>query len=64
MHEFAQTQSISPYLFALVAGPFHVFEDQHGAIPLAIYCRKSLAEHMDPDEFFTVTKQGLSFFAA
>ena len=61
--EFATTASFSPYLFALVAGPFHVFEDRHGEIPLAIYCRESLAQHMDPDEFFEVTKQGLDFFA-
>ena len=63
VHEFAQTQLLSPYLLALIAGPFHVFQDQHGEIPLAIYCRESLAEHMDPEEFFTVTKQGLDFFA-
>ena len=60
---FAQTALLSPYLFALVAGPFHKFQDRHGAIPLAVYCRQSLAKHMDPEEFFTVTKQGLTFFA-
>ena len=63
VHEFAQTQLLSPYLLALVAGPYHVFHDQHGDTPLAIYCRESLAEHMDPEEFFQVTKQGLSFYA-
>ena len=64
VHEFGQTQILSPYLLALVAGPYHVFRDTHGEIPLAVYCRESLAGHMDPEEFFEVTKQGLSFFAA
>ena len=61
--EFATTASFSPYLVAVVAGPFHKFEDRFREIPLAIYCRESLAQHMDPDEFFEVTKQGLEFFA-
>ena len=68
LHEFAQTQLFSPYLLALIAGPYHVFTDRHvsdgnGETPLGIYCRKSLAAHMDPEEFFEVTKQGLTFFA-
>ena len=73
LHEFARTQLFSPYLLALIAGPYHVFTDLHvspghvsdgqGETPLGIYCRKSLAAHMDPEEFFEVTKQGLTFFA-
>ena len=68
LHEFARTQLFSPYLLALIAGPYHVFTDRHvsdgnGETPLGIYCRKSLAAHMDPEEFFEITKQGLTFFA-
>ena len=68
LHEFAQTQLFSPYLLALIAGPYHVFTDSHagdgnGETPLGIYCRKSLADYMDPEEFFEITKQGLTFFA-
>ncbi len=63
VHEFDQSALLSPYLLALVAGPFHVFEDAHGDIPLRVFCRESLAPHMDPDEFFQVSKQGLTFFA-
>ena len=63
VHEFDQSALLSPYLLALVAGPFHVFEDAHRDIPLRVFCRQSLAPHMDPDELFQVTKQGLTFFA-
>ncbi|HUQ62543.1 MAG TPA: aminopeptidase N [Acidimicrobiales bacterium] len=59
---FAPTAVISTYLMAVVAGPYHVVEDSHDGIPLGLYCRKSLAEHLDPDEIFEVTRQGLDFF--
>ncbi|MEE9278096.1 MAG: aminopeptidase N, partial [Dehalococcoidia bacterium] len=61
-HEFQRTPRFSPYLVALVAGPFHVFKDRYTEVPLATYCRESLAKHMDPEEFFAITRQGLEFF--
>ena len=30
--------------------------------PLGALCRASMAEHFEPDDVFTVTKQGLDFF--
>ncbi|HEX8771307.1 MAG TPA: aminopeptidase N, partial [Acidimicrobiales bacterium] len=59
---FAPTAVISTYLVAVVAGPYHAVEASHDGIPLGLYCRESLAEHLDPDEIFTVTRQGLDFF--
>jgi aminopeptidase N len=35
--------------------------DQHRNIPLGLYCRKSLAEYLEPAELFEITKQGLDF---
>jgi aminopeptidase N len=61
---FAETPPIPTYITAVVAGPYHHVTDQHGDIPLGLYCRKSLAEHLDPDEIFTITKQGLDWFQA
>jgi aminopeptidase N len=61
---FATTAAFSTYLFALAAGPFRRFEERYGEIPLALYCRDSLARYIDPDELFAITKQGLEFFAA
>ncbi len=49
--EFTTTPRISTYITAVVAGPYyHVHDDYVGekTVPLGIYCRKSLAESLDP----------------
>ncbi|MEH0844387.1 aminopeptidase N [Micromonospora sp. CPCC 205711] len=62
--EFAPTAPLSTYFVSLVAGPWHVRRDEHDGIPLGVYCRRSLAAHLDADieEIFTVTKQCLDRF--
>ena len=52
-----------PYVTALVAGPYHE-RDRHAttASTSGVYCRASLAEHLDADEIFEVTKQGFDWF--
>jgi len=66
VHQFATTPRMSTYLVALIAGPYaewkDAYSDEHGEIPLGIYCRASLAEHMDADRLFTETKQGFGFY--
>ncbi|HEX4727327.1 MAG TPA: aminopeptidase N [Jatrophihabitans sp.] len=59
---FETTPPISPYLTALVAGPYFRASDHHDGIDLGLYCRRSLAEHLDTDELFTVTKQGFDWY--
>ncbi|HJV09439.1 MAG TPA: aminopeptidase N, partial [Acidimicrobiales bacterium] len=61
---FSPTDIISTYLVAVVAGPYHVARDVHGQVDLGIYCRESLAQYLDADELFTLTKEGLDFFEA
>jgi aminopeptidase N len=65
-HVFADSARISPYISALIAGPYTRWTDEYtddeGTIPLGIYCRTSLAEHMDADRLFTETKQGFRFY--
>ena len=65
-HTFATTPKMSTYLVALVAGPYavwrDVYHDEHGEIPLGIFCRASLAQHMDAERLFTETKQGFEFY--
>ena len=65
-HSFAATPRMSTYLVALIAGPYarwdDVYSDDHGDIPLGLFCRKSLAEFMDADRLFTETKQGFGFY--
>lgn len=66
VHTFATTPRMSTYLVALIAGPYAVwndtYTDEHGEIPLGIYCRSSLAPHMDAERLFTETKQGFGFY--
>ncbi len=59
---FGATPKMSSYLTAIVAGPYHGVRDRHGDVDLGIFCRQSLAQYLDPDEIFTVTKQGLDFY--
>ncbi|PIJ04737.1 hypothetical protein BMH30_14880, partial [Leucobacter sp. OLES1] len=54
--EFAPTKPISSYITAVAAGPYFGVRDSwtkgDGSleIPLGVYCRASLAEHLDADE--------------
>lgn len=63
---FARTKRMSTYITAIVAGPYHHVHDEYsgefGTYPLGLYCRKSLAEFLDHDHLFNVTKQGFAFF--
>ena len=59
---FPATPPMSSYVTHVSAGPYHAVRDEHDGIPLGIFCRQSLAEYLDPDEIFTVTKQGFDFF--
>src|SRR5690606_11659690 len=67
-HVFATTKPMSTYLVALVAGPYAEWrdefpgEDGQDPIPLGIYTRASLAEHVDAERLFTETKQGFEFY--
>ncbi|WP_449060289.1 aminopeptidase N [Planomonospora algeriensis] len=59
---FPPTPVMSTYITALCAGPYHKVTAEHDGIPLGLYCRASLAEHLDADNIFEVTRQGFDFF--
>ncbi|WP_214109690.1 aminopeptidase N [Acrocarpospora catenulata] len=59
---FPPTPVLSTYITALVAGPYAVVRDEHDGIPLGLFVRQSLAEHLDSENLFEVTKQGFDFF--
>jgi aminopeptidase N len=62
---FDPTPRISTYITAMIAGPYaHVHDEYRGkkVVPLGMYARKSLAEFMDPDDVFLITKQGFAYF--
>ena len=59
---FPPSPVMSTYITAVAAGPYHEVRSEHDGIPLGIYCRQSLAQYLDPDEIFEVTRQGFDFF--
>jgi aminopeptidase N len=59
---FDTTRRISTYITAIVAGEYHAVNEDHRGIPLGVYCRQSLAEYLDSDEIFEITRNGLDFF--
>ncbi|MDX3849295.1 aminopeptidase N [Streptomyces sp. AK02-01A] len=63
---FEPTPRISSYITALIAGPYHSvhssYEKDGQSVPLGIYCRPSLAEYLDSDAIFEVTRLGFDWF--
>nr|BFD84823.1 aminopeptidase N [Streptomyces sp. Xyl84] len=63
---FEPTPRISTYITALIVGPYHsvhsTYEKDGQSVPLGIYCRPSLAEFLDADAIFEVTRQGFDWF--
>jgi len=66
--EFPVTKKMSTYITAIVAGPYYEVRDEYqgkfGTYPLGLFCRSSLSEYLDPEDLFTVTKQGFKYFEA
>ncbi|MEU9198762.1 aminopeptidase N [Streptomyces sp. NPDC048332] len=63
---FEPTPRISSYITALIVGPYHSvhssYEKDGQTVPLGIYCRPSLAEYLDADAIFDVTRLGFDWF--
>jgi aminopeptidase N len=59
---FRPTPRICTYVTAVVAGPYHGVKDTTGAVPLGLYCRQSLAQYLEPEEIFEISKPGFEFF--
>ena len=63
--QFAESQVISTYVTAIVAGPYTSVHDEYKGektIPLGIYARKSFFKYVDAENIFEVTKQGFAYF--
>jgi aminopeptidase N len=64
---FAPTPRLSPYVLALVAGPYHVERGELTSrdgrtLPLGVFCRASLAQYLDTDAVLDVTRAGFAYF--
>jgi aminopeptidase N len=64
--EFPATERMSSYITALVAGPYHRIDGEYRSgdrtIPLGLYCRASLAQHLDAEMILDETRAGFAFF--
>ncbi|MDH2391533.1 aminopeptidase N [Streptomyces sp. HNM0663] len=63
---FEPTPRMSTYVTALIVGPYHsvhsTYEKDGRVVPLGVYCRPSLAEFLDAEAIFEVTRQGFDWF--
>jgi aminopeptidase N len=64
---FPPTPRLSPYVTALIAGPYACARDElivrdGRTIPLGVYCRKSLAEHLDAANLIDITRTGFAWY--
>ncbi|RBM18071.1 aminopeptidase N [Streptomyces sp. PT12] len=63
---FDPTPRVSTYITAIIAGPYHAVHSSWSSgertVPLGLYCRPSLAEHLDAEALFAVTRQGFDWF--
>ncbi len=64
---FEPTPRISSYITALIAGPYQAAHSELTSssgrvIPLGLYARKSLFDHLDSDYIFDITRKGFAYY--
>ena len=59
---FPQSEKFSSYIFSLHAGPYHIWEDQAGDVPIRLMARQSIASDVAVDEWMRYTKAGLAHY--
>lgn len=59
---FEPTKPLPAYLFALIAGQYEVIEDCNSRVPMKIYCRRSMRQHLDAEKLFKISKQAMDFY--
>ncbi|MBB4071934.1 aminopeptidase N [Canibacter oris] len=65
--EFSSTPVMSSYITAIIAGPYQgtrseLVNAEGRTIPLGVFCRASLLEHLDADYIIEKTREGFEFF--
>ena len=65
--DFGQTPVMSTYLIAVIAGPYERWFDSclstdGRVIPLGAFVRRSMAQYLDEDEIFDITRRGFEFY--
>ena len=60
---FPPSSVFSTYLFALIAGPFHVWKSEANGIPMRLFARKSISKFVDYNDWFNTTRKGIQFYS-
>jgi aminopeptidase N len=61
---FDTTAKMATYAFSLHAGPYRVWQAEADGIPLRLLARQSLADYVAVEEWFDVSRRGLSYYGA
>jgi aminopeptidase N len=64
---FSPTPRLSTYVTAIIAGPYEgatgeLTSSDGRTVPLGVFCRASLAQHLDADELMHITRQGFGHY--
>ena len=59
---FPQSEKFSSYIFSLHAGPYQIWEDMAGDVPIRLMARQSLSDYVAVEEWLQYTKSGLAHF--
>lgn len=60
--QFPESEKFSSYIFSLHAGPYQIWEDMAGDVPIRLMARQSLADYVAVDEWMSYTKSGLAHY--
>jgi len=60
---FPQSEIFSSYIFSLHAGPYQIWQDTAGGIPIRLMARQSLADYVAVDEWMSYTRAGLAHYS-
>ena len=59
---FPQSEKFSSYIFSLHAGPYQIWDDMAGDVPIRLMARQSLSEYVAVEEWMAHTKSGLAHY--
>ncbi len=59
---FKEVSKISLHTFSLAAGPFKMWKNKLGDVPVRLFARQSQSTQIDPSDWFLLAKQGVGFF--
>ncbi|HAG71088.1 MAG TPA: aminopeptidase N, partial [Gammaproteobacteria bacterium] len=59
---FPKSERFSSYIFSLHAGPYKIWEDTAGNVPIRLMARQSLAQYVAVEEWMQYTKSGIEHY--